>query len=110
MTDPTRRAPGAQSQLRFEPASGVRVVALDDDSVVFNPFSWETHVLNPAAALVLDLAAAHPCTLEDVREVLAESLDADERPQADEHARRLLGQLVGLRLLVERTAGRDADF
>ena len=91
----------------FEAAPGLRVITLDDDAVVFNPFSWETHLLNPAAALVLDIAAAAPCTEAAVAEVLAEVLDEDERPLAAEHAHRLLWELAGLRLLIERPAGPD---
>ena len=78
------------------------MVSLDDDAVVFNPFSWETHVLNPAAAIVLELAAADsPCTEAGVAEVLAEVLDENERPRAAEHARHVLVQLRELGLLTE---------
>ena len=100
--------PGAPGPSSFALAAGLRVVALDDDAVVFNPFSWETHVLNPAAALVLDLVSAHPCTFSDVCGVLAEMLNDEEQPRAAEHAQRLLAALVGLRLIVERPAEVDA--
>jgi len=86
----------------------LRVVPLDDEAVVFNPFSWETHVLNPAAALVLDIAAEGPCSAADIAEVFAEVLDDDERPRAAEHAHSVLAQLLGLRLLTERPLDADA--
>jgi PqqD family protein of HPr-rel-A system len=96
-------------QTKFQAARGLRMVALDDDAVVFNPFSWETHVLNPAAAIVLEFAAAGPaCTEAGVSEVLAEVLDEDERPHAAEHARHVLAQLRELRLLTELTSQSDA--
>lgn len=88
----------------------MRLVDFDGDAVAFNPFSWETHLLNPAAALVLDMAAAGPCTEADVAQVLADVLDESERPRAADHAQRLLRELIGLRLLdecgVEPGAGR----
>jgi PqqD family protein of HPr-rel-A system len=93
---------------RFELASGVRLHRLDDDTIVFNPFSWETHLLNPAAALVLDIAAFNDCTESDVVDVLSEVLDDNERPRAAEHARQLVNELLSLRLLVETTAEPDA--
>jgi len=86
----------------------LRLQRLDDDAIVFNPFSWETHLLNPAATLVLDLAASTDCTERGVIDVLTDVLDDNERPHAAEHARQLLDELLGLRLLVETTARPDA--
>jgi PqqD family protein of HPr-rel-A system len=81
---------------------GVVIRTFDDDAVVFNPFSWETHLLNPAAALVLELVAAGVCTEHSVCDALLEVLEETERPRAAEHARNLLNELVSLRLLVEQ--------
>jgi PqqD family protein of HPr-rel-A system len=100
--------PTAPAQASYALAPGVRVLTLDDDAVVFNPFSWETHVLNPAAALVLDMAAQRPCTLQGLSHAFAELLSAEEQPHADGHARRLLGELVSLRLLVASPLQGDA--
>ena len=93
---------------RYALAPEVRLRRVDDDAVVFNPFSWETHLLNPAAALVLEQSALGDCTETGVAEVLAEVLDESERPHAEQHARQLLDELVSLRLLVETTARPDA--
>lgn len=98
----------ARAQAGYALAPGVRMLSLDDDAVVFNPFSWETHVLNAAAALVLDLASERPCTLAGLGDAFAELLSAEEQPRAEEHARRLLGELVSLRLLVESMPQADA--
>ena len=89
-------------------STGLRIQRLDEDAVVFNPFSWETHLLNPAAALVLEHSALGDCTETGVAEILAEVLDNSERPSAEQHARQLLDELVSLRLLVETTARPDA--
>jgi PqqD family protein of HPr-rel-A system len=95
-------------ECRYALSADVRIRRLDDDAIVFNPFSWETHLLNPAAALVLELSASDDCTVASVTEVLAEVLDDAERLRAAEHARQLLNELVGMRLLVEIAAGPDA--
>ncbi len=100
--------PGEPGEGLLEAAEGLRIVDLDDDAVVFNPFSWETHVLNPAASLVLEMVAVQPCGLRAVTELLAESLTDAERPRAAEHAQRLISELVGLRLLVRRGDPTDA--
>jgi PqqD family protein of HPr-rel-A system len=83
----------------YELAPAVRVVLLDDEAVVFNPFSWETHVLNAAAALVLERIVAGPCHASEVEALLAEALDPSERAQAASHAERLLHDLGSLRLI-----------
>jgi PqqD family protein of HPr-rel-A system len=83
-------------------AAETRVCIFDDEAIVFNPFSWETHLLNPAAALVLESAASGPLTEAGVSELLGEVLDERQRPRAAEHARLLLQELIALRLLVEQ--------
>jgi PqqD family protein of HPr-rel-A system len=93
---------------RYALSPDVRIRRLDDDAIVFNPHSWETHLLNPAAALVLELSGSDDCTVASVADILAEVLDDAERPRAAEHARQLLNELVGLRLLVELAAEPDA--
>lgn len=95
-------------QPTFATASGLRVAWVDDDAIVFNPFSWETHLLNPAAALVLEFASTGPCSEAGIAEVLAEVLDERERRQAAEHAHGVLKQLLGLRLLAEVPPDSDA--
>ena len=96
------------TSLRFAVATDVRVCVLDDEAIVFSPFSWETHLLNPAAALVLEIAASGPCTEAGIRDVLAEILGEQDRPRAAEYARSLLRELVDLRLLVEQPLCSDA--
>ena len=89
------------THLRVKAVEDVRLVDFDGDAVAFNPFSWETHLLNPAAALVIEMVAAAPCSESDVAQMLADVLEASERPRAADHARRVLRELIGLRLLDE---------
>jgi PqqD family protein of HPr-rel-A system len=84
---------------RFELMPGVKVSVFGDEAVVFNPFSWETHVLNAAATIVLELVQAG-CTAQEAAQILDEVLAEDERASAREYANRLLDDLASLRLIV----------
>lgn len=81
---------------RFSITEGLRIVDLDDDRVVFEPLSWDAHLLNPAAAAVLDLFLQGPHSVDEVAVFLAEALDPRERLAANEHARRLIDELLSL--------------
>ncbi|MCX8113647.1 MAG: HPr-rel-A system PqqD family peptide chaperone [Burkholderiaceae bacterium] len=70
-----------------------------DEFVVFNPLSWDAHLLNAAAAAVLDLLAEAPHTETDVAAFLQETLLDSEREAAPEHARQLLEELIRLGLV-----------
>jgi PqqD family protein of HPr-rel-A system len=90
---------------RFDLANGVRVASLGDEVVVFNPFTWETHLLNPAAALVFERVREGGCTRTAAYEVLAEALERSEAALAGEYADRMLRDFASLGLIVEcRTA------
>jgi PqqD family protein of HPr-rel-A system len=93
-------------EARFGLAPGVRVKVFDDEAVVFNPFTWETHVLNPSATLVLERLHAGPCSRHEIEELLAEALSEDDRVHAAQHAKRLLDELCSLRLLEPSREGR----
>jgi PqqD family protein of HPr-rel-A system len=96
-------------QTRYEVVAGLRIASFEDELVVFNPTSWETHVLRPAASLLLEAALSAPCTESQFLAVLEQALDDEDRPQATEHARRLLAELLQLRLLRQPPADADAD-
>jgi PqqD family protein of HPr-rel-A system len=44
----------------------MRVQRFDDEALVFNPLTWETHFLNGVAARVLDTVSATPRTEADL--------------------------------------------
>jgi PqqD family protein of HPr-rel-A system len=92
----------------FVLAEGVKLVAIDDDIVAFNPFSWETHILNPAAAIALELASAGQLSAASLQEELEQALEADERSAAASHAVQLIRELDGLRLLRPASVAADA--
>jgi PqqD family protein of HPr-rel-A system len=76
----------------------LRILRFDDESVVFNPFLWHTHLLNAAAALVLDaLAEDGPATAAALAAALAD--DAGAPAIAADEVERVLGELAGLALV-----------
>jgi PqqD family protein of HPr-rel-A system len=93
---------------RFEIIEGLRFVDLDDDCVVFDPGSWDAHILNGAAAAVLDLLQQCPQSMADVQAFLSEALDPRERDFAASHAERLIDELQSLGLLRPLPGQTDA--
>jgi len=85
--------------VRYAAADGIRVLDFGDESVVFNPLSWDAHLLNAAAAAVLDLLAQGPRSAGELEAFLREALLESERPQAAMHAQRLLQELAQLGLV-----------
>ena len=86
-------------ELRYAAARGLRLREFDDGVVVFDPRSWDAHLLNPAAAAVLDICIAEPASARDIEVFLADALTGDSRADAAEHAARVLGELSQLGLI-----------
>lgn len=42
------------------------IVRFDDEYLVFNPLSWDTHMLNQSAASVLEALRASPCSFAEL--------------------------------------------
>lgn len=84
---------------RFAAVDAMLRIEFDDELLLFNPLSWETHVLNPAAAVVLDLLVQAPRSAREVAAFLAELLCEADRERADEHAATLLRDLAALSLI-----------
>ena len=60
----------------------MRVVRFGAEAVVFNPLSWETHLLNDTAAHVVESLRFGPQSVE----ALAAALVADLEPESDPEA------------------------
>lgn len=92
---------------RFVAREDLRILDLGDEAVVFDPLSWDAHLLNPAAVAVLDLLQRAPRSERDVEEFLRDGLRPDVRAEAAEHARRLLAELqsLGLARALEEDSG-----
>lgn len=84
---------------RYAAVEGIRALDFGDEWIVFNPLSWDAHLLNAAAAIVLDLLGAEAQSEDEVAAYLHDVLVEDERAAASEHAHRLIGELVQLGLV-----------
>ena len=70
-----------------------------DEWIVFNPLSWDAHLLNAAAAAVLEQLSAQPQTEAEVTDYLRDLMIDAERAHALAYARRLIGELTQLGLV-----------
>jgi PqqD family protein of HPr-rel-A system len=86
------------SDVRFVATEGIRVLRFEDESVVFNPISWDAHVLNTAAVAVLDELTQGPRFIGEVELFLSDVLFEAERTEAAAHAQRLLHEFEELGL------------
>ena len=73
----------------------------EDEWVVFNPLSWEVHILNAAASAIYQLLADAPRRLSEIESLLRELLVEAEQEQAAEHAQRVVRDLIALGLVTE---------
>jgi PqqD family protein of HPr-rel-A system len=78
------------------------VLRFDDEALVFNPWSWETHLLNESAALVLDALLAGPRSREEIVAEVAAAGEAVLPADFDGQVGALLGHLASLGLVVAR--------
>jgi PqqD family protein of HPr-rel-A system len=85
--------------VRFAATDGIRVLNFEDESIVFNPTSWDAHLLNAAAAAVLESLADGPRSVGEIEVLLREALRETEQADATEHARRLLHEFEQLGLV-----------
>ena len=95
--------------MRFAAVDDLRVRAFDDEAVVFDPLSWDAHLLNPAALAVLDLFLSTPRSEVEVAAFLADALQHAEQAEAPAHAQRLIRELQSLGLIhcIEGTPHAD---
>lgn len=88
----------SDAKLELVGTGQLRMVAFEERTAVFNPASWETHFLNPAAMAVLARLHESPCGQSDVEALLRALLDDAAGQHAAGHAERILAELraVGL--------------
>ena len=101
------RTPRPRWQLTSHP--NVRVVHYGAEAVVFNPLSWETHLLNETAAHVVESLHHGPRSVEELSAALVEGLDPESAPEvyADQIAALMVElEAFGLALRVAPDAPR----
>ena len=84
---------------KFALTGPLRSAELDDGSAVFNPISWDTHLLNGAATAVLQFIDEAPRTESEIVLLLEELLESGSRPQAASHTTSVLDELQRLGLI-----------
>ena len=85
---------------RLAPAPRLRFAELDDGLAVFEPSSGLTHLLNDAAAAVLEFLFEQPRSEADVVFLLEQLLEEGKRGEAAKHASQVLGDLLQLHLII----------
>ena len=97
----------AETNLRLTYPAGPRF-SFDDEIVVFNPLSWDVHVLNAAAAAVYEFLLEGRASPAEIESLLAELLVEEERGAAGDYARRVIGDLKGFGLVSDDEPAADA--
>ena len=92
---------------RFAAVAGLQTIDYDEETVVFNGATWETHVLNAAAAEILAMATAAPRSVDEIARALAHWLEPGDTDDAHAHAARVVDELHALRLIVRASAPRS---
>ena len=93
---------------RFTNHPDVRVIRFGDEAVVFNPLSWETHLLNQTAAHVVDSLRRGSQSAWELAAALTEDLDPECAPEAySEQIERLMEELEGFGLAVRESVEDD---
>jgi PqqD family protein of HPr-rel-A system len=75
------------------------VLRFDDEALVFNPSTWETHLLNESASIVLDALLEGPRSLDAIVEATTRVSGAAVPDGFAEQVEELLGQLESLGLV-----------
>jgi len=84
------------------------VVRFGAEAVVFNPLSWETHLLNETAAHVVESLRRGPQGAWELATALTEGLDPDSGPQVYvDQVATLLEELEGLGIAVREASEGD---
>ena len=78
------------------------VLRFDDETLVFNPATWETHLLNESASLVLGALLEGPRSVDEIVATVTEVSDAAVPDGFAEQVGELLGQLESLGLVSAR--------
>lgn len=75
------------------------ILRFDDEALVFNPESWETHFLNDSAAFVLESLLDHPQSVEALVAAVKGASDAPLPDAFGDQVADLLHQLESLGLV-----------
>lgn len=87
----------------------VRFRRFDAEALVFNPLTWETHLLTGKAASVLACLLRSPASIDELVQSMADSWDEGTPPDVRrESVSRVLEELRDLELIGEGPGSTDA--
>jgi PqqD family protein of HPr-rel-A system len=103
------RADAVEVRWRFACGDAPEPARFADGALVFNPLTWETHLLNPAAMLILDALRTAPRDAGALADALAAEadLDAAERAAYAAQVASTLAEMEVLGLVRRDDARRD---
>ena len=84
---------------QLTPGQSVLARQYDDEFVLFNDLSGDTHLLGASAMQVLRLLQPAPASLDTVADALALAADCARDSQFDAEVAAVLGQLAALSLV-----------
>jgi PqqD family protein of HPr-rel-A system len=85
-------------RFRLRGSEAPKLFAFDDEVAAFNPVTWNTHLLDASAAIVLEALARAPATARSIEPLLA-GCRAAEGTDASRLTAALLDELLGAGLI-----------
>jgi PqqD family protein of HPr-rel-A system len=83
---------------------GTRLTWFDGELLVFNPSSWETHLLNEAGASLLARLVAGPRSVGQLQEFFRDAHPNQPAQQCNSAVESLVSNLINLGVLVAKEA------
>ena len=62
---------GVRQRFRLRGSAQLKLFAFDDEVAAFNPVTWNTHLLDASAAIVLEALARAPASAEAIEPLLS---------------------------------------
>lgn len=85
-------------RFRLRGSGELKLCAFDDEVVAFNPVTWETHLLDASAVVVLEALARSPANAVAIEHLLSGDGDVTNA-DAPQRTTALLDQLVAAELI-----------
>lgn len=87
-----------RQRFRLRGSGGLRLFQFDDEAAVFNPVTWDTHVLDASAAIVLETLSRSPADCVAIEHLLS-GIRAASDADATQLTTLLLDELAAVGLI-----------
>ncbi len=84
---------------RLQLTSGVELKRFDSDLIVFDPLSWQTHLVNAAGAVLVEELSAGAASVEHLQAVFRAHYPDQDQTSSDRSVLDLVDNLVDLGLV-----------